>query len=166
MMDFSESNDEVQNLIGERLHGYMNHQKTQFNRLSAGIVRFFPGNCQEKHFHLSEEQLLYVIQGEGIQIIDGKKISIKEKSIIYCPPYSEHEIINTGKVDLVILITYVPHKFSSLRQLPIVFSENTIQELINVNIIENLANQISNILKLRISVYDSKHKEIFETKKD
>ncbi|HGM3968975.1 TPA: PocR ligand-binding domain-containing protein, partial [Clostridioides difficile] len=166
MMDFSESNDEVQKFDWGEVTWIHEPSKTQFNRLSAGIVRFFPGNCQEKHFHLSEEQLLYVIQGEGIQIIDGKKISIKEKSIIYCPPYSEHEIINTGKVDLVILITYVPHKFSSLRQLPIVFSENTIQELINVNIIENLANQISNILKLRISVYDSKHKEIFETKKE
>ncbi|MFL8712084.1 helix-turn-helix domain-containing protein [Clostridioides sp. GD02377] len=163
---FSESNNEVQKFDWGEVTWIHEPSKTQFNRLSAGIVRFFPKNCQEKHFHLSEEQLLYVIQGEGLQVIDGKKVNIKEKSIVYCPPYSEHEIINTGKIDLVILITYVPHKFSSLKQLPIVFSENTIQELINVNIIENIANQISNILKLRISVYDSKHKEIFDTKKE
>ncbi|MBY2453114.1 hypothetical protein KWU95_17890, partial [Clostridioides difficile] len=49
----------------------------------AGIVRFFPGNCQEKHFHLSEEQLLYVIQGEGIQIIDGKKVNIEKLFFTY-----------------------------------------------------------------------------------
>ncbi|MDX5716879.1 cupin domain-containing protein, partial [Clostridioides difficile] len=144
MVDFSESNNEVQKFDWGEVMWIHEPSKTQFNRLSAGIVRFFPGNCQEKHFHLSEEQLLYVIQGEGIQIIDGKKVNIKETSIVYCPPYSEHEIINTGKIDLVILITYVPHKFSSLRQIPIVFSENNIQELVNVNIIENLANQISN----------------------
>lgn len=163
---FSESNNEVQKFDWGEVTWIHEPSKTQFNRLSAGIVKFFPKNCQEKHFHLSEEQLLYVIQGEGIQVIDGKKVNIKGKSIVYCPPYSEHEIINTGKIDLVILITYVPHKFSSLRQLPIAFSENTIQELINVNIIENLANQISNILKLRIYVYDSKHKAIFEAKKE
>lgn len=161
---FSESSKyEVQKFNWGEVTWIHEPSKTQSNRLSAGVVKFFPGNCQEKHFHLSEEQLLYVIQGEGIQIIDGRKINIKKSSIIYCPPYSEHEIINTGKHDLIILIAYVPYKFSSLKQLPIMFSENNIQELVNINIIKNIANQISNILKLKISIYDSKHEKIFET---
>ena len=36
--------------------------------------------------------------------------------IIYIEPYSEHEVINTGKGDLIFIIVYVPTRLIQLEK--------------------------------------------------
>ena len=84
------------------------HEPSNFltERLSAGLIKFRPNMSQGSHVHFGEEQILYVISGEGIHVVNGEKENISEGMLLHCPPYSEHEVINTGTVDLVFLIIY------------------------------------------------------------
>lgn len=50
MVDFSESNNEVQKFDWGEVMWIHEPSKTQFNRLSAGIVRFFSGKLPRKAF--------------------------------------------------------------------------------------------------------------------
>ncbi|WP_020397202.1 cupin domain-containing protein [Thiolinea disciformis] len=57
------------------------------------------------HAHLVNEEMFFILAGEGTLRHSGKTWSIKQGDIICCPVGQEHahEIINTGTVDLKFL---------------------------------------------------------------
>ena len=52
-------------------HIHDENDKKQLMDIRISVV--LPGKSQPKHTHYSEEQMLYVMSGEGIHIINGKK---------------------------------------------------------------------------------------------
>jgi len=131
-------------------------------RLSVGQVKIYPGCQQTKHLHLGEEQLFYVEQGQGTFITDGKKEDICKSMLFYCPPYSEHEVYNIGKEDLIFIIAYIPIKLIELEKHYMITNDRNIRDMIPIEVLQNIKVQLSELLKISIHVYDAKHQLLTE----
>ncbi len=131
-------------------------------RLSTGLVRIFPKARHQRHFHFGEEQILYVLKGRGIQLVNGEKKEIYEGMVLHCPPYSEHEVINTENIDLTFLIVYTPAQFAEIEQNVSIVNKANIVDNVDIAILEEIQNEISNLLKLSIVILDEKRRPITE----
>ena len=60
------------------------------------------------HKHQVQEQIYHVLEGEGLMQIDGKGHVVRKHDVIFLPPGVEHDIENTGLVDLVFLVITSP----------------------------------------------------------
>ncbi|MEW9124541.1 MAG: PocR ligand-binding domain-containing protein, partial [Thermotaleaceae bacterium] len=128
-----------------------------YGRLSVAQVTLYPGCQQEKHYHLGEEQLFYVVQGQGIFITNGEKRDIHEPMVVYIPPHSEHEVLNTGKEDLIFIVAYVPMKLIELQKPYTVAKHRNIQDLIPIEVLQSIKEQLSELLKMTIHICDKNH---------
>ena len=55
-----------------------------------------------------QEQVYHVLEGEGLMQIGGKTHVVRKHDVIFLPPGIEHDIANTGLVDLVFLVITSP----------------------------------------------------------
>ena len=76
--------------------------------LDYRISMYQPMAYVHKHSHKIQEQVYHVIEGEGMMEIDGKKHVVRKHDVIFLPPGIEHDIQNTGLVDLVFLVITSP----------------------------------------------------------
>ena len=60
------------------------------------------------HQHKVQEQVYHVLEGEGLMHIDGKDHVVRKHDFIFLPPGVDHDIHNTGLVDLVFLVVTSP----------------------------------------------------------
>ena len=60
------------------------------------------------HKHALQEQIYHVLEGEGLMQIAGKAHVVRKHDVIFLPPGVEHDIENTGLVDLVFLVITSP----------------------------------------------------------
>ena len=60
------------------------------------------------HKHQVQEQIYHVLEGEGRMQIGGKAHVVRRHDVIFLPPGIEHDIENTGLVDLVFLVITSP----------------------------------------------------------
>ena len=58
------------------------------------------------HTHKVQEQVYYVLDGEGMMEMDGKRQVVRKHDVIYIPP--EHAISNTGITDLTFIVATTP----------------------------------------------------------
>lgn len=140
------------------------HEPTNLltERLSAGLVKFFPGKSQYSHIHFGEEQILYVLSGEGIHMVNGEEKHIKEGMLMHSPPYSEHEVINTGKDDLIFLITYTPSKLMEVHPDISVANDKHILEVLEREVLENIQREVAEILQLSVIIVDNDNNYVTE----
>ncbi len=124
-------------------------------RLSAGLVKFFPGKTQRQHIHFGEEQILYVIEGQGMHMLNGQQEEIHEGMLIYCPPYSKHEVINSGNKDLIFLIAYTPAWLMETAHNVSAIHGGKLPELIEPDVLKNIQSQVTEMLGLPVSITDS-----------
>ncbi len=61
---------------------------------------------EETHDHV--EQILYVFQGEGKAMLDGKESAVRAGDILVVTPGTRHNIINSGDESLKIATVYCP----------------------------------------------------------
>ncbi|RKD24922.1 AraC-type DNA-binding protein [Caminicella sporogenes DSM 14501] len=139
---------------------WIHEPKIETHRLSAGLVKIFPKKRHDKHFHFGEEQILYVIQGCGIHKVNGKEEKIEKDMILHCPPYSEHEVINTEDSDLVFLIIYTPSKFMEISQNISILNRDDILKSIDIERLKEMQEEISSLLKLSVVITDDKKNNI------
>ena len=65
--------------------------------MRSGSVVLAPGESVGKHTTGTFEELLVVFEGQGkMQITDGPALLLEAGSVAYCPPHTEHDVINTG----------------------------------------------------------------------
>lgn len=77
--------------------------------LTFGEVIVFPGKGHERHNHPESEEILYVLSGEGVQMLnDAEPFPIKAGDTIYVPTAMFHSTMNTGWEPLVLLALYNP----------------------------------------------------------
>lgn len=58
--------------------------------------------------HTDNDQVLYLIDGEGTVILDGEQSSYKAGDLVLVEAGVKHNFVNTGEVPLKILTTYAP----------------------------------------------------------
>ncbi len=95
---------------------------TGAERFSAGVVTLEPGKGHQRHNHPGVEEILYVLEGEGMQMVDdGGEVRRKvgPGTLIHIPPDMYHETINCGAGPMKILAIYAPPgPEAMLRSLP------------------------------------------------
>jgi len=95
---------------------------TATEQFSAGVVVLAPGKGHTRHNHPGVEEILYVIAGEGEQMVDdGGEVRqhVTPGMMIHIPADMYHETINTGWKPLELMAIYCPPGPESfLRSLP------------------------------------------------
>jgi oxalate decarboxylase/phosphoglucose isomerase-like protein (cupin superfamily) len=84
---------------------------TGTERITAGVVTLEPGREHQRHNHPGVEEILYVIEGEGIQMVElGKeeRRTVRAGTMIHIPADIYHETINTGDRPMKLLAIYSP----------------------------------------------------------
>jgi len=69
--------------------------------MRSGAVTLQPGKSVGKHTTENNEELLVILGGSGAFILtDGGQLEMKVNTVLYCPPFTEHDVMNTGAVAL------------------------------------------------------------------
>lgn len=77
--------------------------------MTVGEVVLLPGKGHERHNHPDAEEVLYVLAGEGNQMVDdGEPFPVKAGDVIFVPTAVFHSTINTGWQPLRLLAIYNP----------------------------------------------------------
>ena len=75
---------------------------------TVNLVRFAPGAQVPPHFHKSHSETLYVIEGSGKMVVDGKEIDIGPGSIIHVPANKPHAAKCASGGELIGLQIFAP----------------------------------------------------------
>ena len=76
--------------------------------MCAGVAAF-PGNAHApSHVHEKEEEILYVLEGEGNMYFDGKPEGITEGSFMFVPKGVKHSLEATTEKDLKVFYVFSP----------------------------------------------------------
>ena len=81
------------------------------NNLPFSVGQFIlkPGQKGPPHQHETEIEIYIVLQGEGRITFENKKVyDLKPNHMLYVPPRTLHETVNTGKEDLIFYGIFVP----------------------------------------------------------
>jgi oxalate decarboxylase/phosphoglucose isomerase-like protein (cupin superfamily) len=84
---------------------------TGTERISAGIVTLDPGKGHARHNHPGVEEILYVLEGQGTQMIDSgteERKTVTPGIMIHIPAGVFHETMNTGGGPMKFLAIYSP----------------------------------------------------------
>ncbi|WP_226022997.1 cupin domain-containing protein [Halomicrobium salinisoli] len=83
-------------------------ETTGSETFSAGIVVVEPGKGHERHTHPDSEEVLFVLSGRGVQMIDDEEQEIRPGDMLHIPAGVEHSTTNTSWEPLRFLAMYGP----------------------------------------------------------
>ena len=91
-------------------NGYYTSQRAQFSagigarKLGYNLTVLPPGKAQcPFHSHRNEEEMFFILEGEGELRFGDQRYAIRKHDVIACPtggPEVAHQIINTGAADM------------------------------------------------------------------
>ena len=58
----------------------------------------------QAHTHKVQEQVYFVLEGEGLMEIQGKRRVVRKHDFVFLPPGVEHAMHNSGNENLVFLV--------------------------------------------------------------
>lgn len=65
--------------------------------MRSGLITLQPQQTVGKHATGQHEEMLVVLEGEGKMLFnDGTSLAIAANHVLYCPPETGHDVINTG----------------------------------------------------------------------
>ena len=72
-------------------------------------VILLPGKGHDRHNHPESDEILYILAGEGDQMVDdGEPQRVRPGDTVFIPKGAFHSTINTGYEPMVILAIYAP----------------------------------------------------------
>lgn len=85
------------------------HPTTHHNRNQSLAEAIVPVNSETRlHKHLTSEEIYYITQGQGQMTLDQETFAVKTGDTICIPPSTNHNIKNTGDIELKILCCCAP----------------------------------------------------------
>ena len=82
---------------------------TGAERFSFGMVVLAPGKGHERHNHPGAEEIIYVLSGEGQQMVDDQPpITVRAGASIFIPADVYHSTLNTSWEPMRLLVVYAP----------------------------------------------------------
>jgi oxalate decarboxylase/phosphoglucose isomerase-like protein (cupin superfamily) len=77
--------------------------------MTFGAVVLEEGNGHERHNHPDADEIIYVLSGEGDQMLDDREpVAVGPGAMIYVPRGVYHSTMNTGSGPLRLLVVYAP----------------------------------------------------------
>lgn len=77
-------------------------------RVDFRISRYAPMAYVQEHQHQIQEQVYYVLEGEGVLTLDDESHLMRPHDYVYVPPGVRHSFTNTGLDGLVFLVITTP----------------------------------------------------------
>lgn len=66
--------------------------------MRSGLVSLEPNQAVGKHSTKGNEEMLVVLEGKGTMVFhDGSELAVEANHVLYCPPQTEHNVVNGGK---------------------------------------------------------------------
>jgi oxalate decarboxylase/phosphoglucose isomerase-like protein (cupin superfamily) len=82
---------------------------TRAERFSFGLVELAQGKGHARHNHPGSEEIIYVVSGEGEQMVDDKPaVKVGPGACIYIPADIFHSTVNTGAGTMKLIVVYSP----------------------------------------------------------
>jgi len=103
----------------------MQHQHLRFghgfrvvlgdDRSQAAQMTLGPGDTEggPDHRHRGADQWLFVVSGEGLAVVEGERVELREGTLLLIQRGETHEIRNTGSEPLRTLNVYVPPAYTA-----------------------------------------------------
>lgn len=77
-------------------------------RLMVGLNAFEPGQAHALHAHHGMDKVYYVLEGEGLFLLDGRELPAKAGEMLVAPEDVPHGVRNTGTGRLLVLAVLAP----------------------------------------------------------
>jgi oxalate decarboxylase/phosphoglucose isomerase-like protein (cupin superfamily) len=72
-------------------------------------VILLPGKGHDRHNHPESDEILYILAGEGDQMVDDREpFPVRPGQTVFIPKGAFHSTLNTGYEPMVILAVYAP----------------------------------------------------------
>jgi oxalate decarboxylase/phosphoglucose isomerase-like protein (cupin superfamily) len=82
---------------------------TEDPAVSMMHVILLPGKGHERHNHPDADEILYILAGEGDQMVDdGEPFAVRPGQTVFIPKGAFHSTLNTGYEPMAILAIYAP----------------------------------------------------------
>jgi len=82
---------------------------TDSPEVSMMHVILLPGKGHERHNHPQSDEILYILAGEGDQMVDdGEPFPVRPGQTVFIPKGAYHSTLNTGYEPMAILAVYAP----------------------------------------------------------
>ena len=76
------------------------------SKQTFGYVTIYPGRRNGEHLHPNCEEIIFVSQGGCDHYIGNKVIKLRKGDMLFVPEGSYHYAVNTGREDLILVISY------------------------------------------------------------
>lgn len=93
---------------GSEIREILHPSNSLIKSMSFAEATVYPGEITEYHFHKKSDEIYFIMTGQGILEIEGKKAKVKEGDCVLIPHGNKHRIKNTGKKPLKILCPSSP----------------------------------------------------------
>ena len=80
------------------------------SRIDFRISRYAPHAYVAEHVHKVQEQVYYVLEGEGVLTLDDESHLLRPHDYVYVPAGVRHSFTNTGLAGLVFIVVTTPSK--------------------------------------------------------
>lgn len=77
-------------------------------RLLVGLNGFEPGQSHELHAHVGMDKVYYVLDGEGIFLLDGRELPMQTGDLLVAPDGAPHGVRNPSQKRLLVLAVLAP----------------------------------------------------------
>jgi len=76
---------------------FLNNEESVSAVTQVAIAKFLPGDSVEMHSHYDMEEVFYILEGEGVFVVDDKEIPCTPGTFVKIPAQVPHRMINKGK---------------------------------------------------------------------
>lgn len=77
-------------------------------RLLVGLNAFEPGQAHALHAHAGMDKVYQVVEGEGVFLLEGRALPMREGDLLVAPEGVPHGVRNTGPRRLLVLAILAP----------------------------------------------------------
>ena len=78
------------------------------SRLMVGLNAFEPGQSHALHAHGGMDKLYYVVEGEGVFLLEGTEMPMRAGDALVAPEGVAHGIRNTSGARLLVMAVLAP----------------------------------------------------------
>ena len=77
-------------------------------RLLVGLNAFEPGQEHRLHAHAGMDKVYFVVEGDGLFLLDGKELPMRAGEMLVAPEGVAHGVRNSGNARLLVLAVLAP----------------------------------------------------------
>ena len=103
-------------LKGRKVMVFIGSDSVKSDRMTLGMTEVPPNSVMDPHVHEDKEELIFVIEGKGEVVIDGKREELDPYTAAIFPLGLVHQVFNNNDMPLRFMFVFnPPNDFSSAR---------------------------------------------------